>query len=252
MHTIHIRNLTIGAGRPKICIPIIQTTKEAIWEMAEQIAGQPGVADFVEWRADWFSQVKEETAVQEVLSGMRQILGETPILFTFRTAAEGGELAVSLEQYQDINLYAICSGMVDLVDLEFFQTESIRDTLLEAAQLHGIKVIASNHDFEKTPPKGEIISRLRRMQAFGADIAKIAVMPQCSADVKQLLDATWEVSRSQNSGPIITMSMGQEGCISRLAGQFFGSAVTFGAIGAGSAPGQINAADLKKVLEILQ
>ena len=96
-----------------------------------------------------------------------------------------------------------------------------------------------------------MLETLRSMQAFGADIAKIAVMPQNETDVKRLLDVTWEASHSLRCS-IITMSMGKPGCISRLSGQFFGSAVTFGAVGEGSAPGQVQAADLKKVLEILQ
>ncbi len=50
---------------------------------------------------------------------------------------------------------------------------------------------------------------------------------------------------------IITMSMAKTGVISRLAGEVFGSAATFGAVKKASAPGQISVNDLRTVLTIL-
>ena len=41
------------------------------------------------------------------------------------------------------------------------------------------------------------------------------------------------------------------GLISRLCGEVFGSALTFGAVGKASAPGQMNAADLNTVLNLI-
>jgi 3-dehydroquinate dehydratase I len=51
--------------------------------------------------------------------------------------------------------------------------------------------------------------------------------------------------------PFITMSMSGTGVISRLAGAVFGSACTFGAGVAASAPGQIPVNELRNVLEII-
>ena len=51
--------------------------------------------------------------------------------------------------------------------------------------------------------------------------------------------------------PVITMSMGGTGLISRLCGEVFGSACTFGAVGKASAPGQIGASDLGTVLDLI-
>jgi len=47
------------------------------------------------------------------------------------------------------------------------------------------------------------------------------------------------------------MSMAGTGVISRLAGEAFGSALTFGAATKASAPGQIPVNELKQVLDIL-
>ena len=45
--------------------------------------------------------------------------------------------------------------------------------------------------------------------------------------------------------PIITMSMAATGVISRVCGEVFGSALTFGAVGKASAPGQIGSRGIK-------
>ena len=89
------------------------------------------------------------------------------------------------------------------------------------------------------------------MQEYRADIPKIAVMPKSVADVITLLDATHTMKTQYADRPLITMSMGGKGVISRLAGEVFGSAFTFGAGKEASAPGQIQVADLRMVLEIL-
>ena len=51
--------------------------------------------------------------------------------------------------------------------------------------------------------------------------------------------------------PAITMAMGPLGVVSRLAGETFGSAVTFGTVGAASAPGQVDARALRAVLDLV-
>ncbi|WP_201057972.1 type I 3-dehydroquinate dehydratase, partial [Salmonella enterica] len=40
--------------------------------------------------------------------------------FTFRSAKEGGEQALTTEQYIALNRAAVDSGLVDMIDLELF------------------------------------------------------------------------------------------------------------------------------------
>lgn len=103
----------------------------------------------------------------------------------------------------------------------------------------------------KTPAKEEIIERLRKAEELGGDIPKIAVMPTCTEDVITLFDATRIVKEQYIEGPIITMSMAGKGVISRVAGELFGSALTFGAVKKVSAPGQISVVDLRNIIEVL-
>ena len=123
--------------------------------------------------------------------------------------------------------------------------------LIADAKAHQITVIGSNHDFQKTPKKQEIVSRLCQMQQLGMDVAKMAVMPQSEKDVRMLLEATAEMKEQHPQTPVITMSMGKMGVLSRMAGELFGSALTFGTVGQASAPGQIPVKELRKILEML-
>jgi len=74
-------------------------------------------------------------------------------------------------------------------------------------------------------------------------------MPQSSKDVLTLLTVT-ESWKETGKAPVITMSMAGEGLISRLCGEIFGSAVTFGAAGKSSA-NKIDAEELRRILEII-
>ncbi len=249
MNTVKVRNIEIGAGIPKICVPIVGVTKDEIIAEAKTFDNIP--VDVVEWRVDWFENVFEFEKVEDVLKDLRDALGETPILFTFRTSKEGGEKAIDPEPYKELNIKAAKSGYVDLVDVEVFTGDEIVKEIIENAHKCGVKVVASNHDFDKTPDKDEIVRRLRKMQELDADIPKIAVMPTCKRDVLTLLSATEEMYTDYADRPIITMSMAGTGVISRLCGEVFGSALTFGAAKKASAPGQMGVQDLKTVLELL-
>ncbi len=249
MKTVKIRNVEIGAGIPKICVPIVGVTKEDILEQAKALQSLP--VDVVEWRIDWFENVFDFDALKDALTDLRAALGGLPLLMTFRTSKEGGEKAIDTEAYAELNIRAAQTGLVDLVDVEVFTGDEIVSRIIREAHAAGVKVVASNHDFDKTPDKDDIVSRLRKMQAMDADIPKIAVMPRNKKDVLTLLSATEEMATDYADRPIITMSMAGTGVISRLCGEVFGSALTFGAAGKASAPGQMGVQDLSTVLGLL-
>ena len=246
---VEVRCVRIGEGIPKICVPIVGTTRDEILAAAKSFESVK--KDVVEWRADWFEGVFDFAQVEAVLKELRRVLGNTPILFTFRTANEGGEKAIEPAAYAELNKRAAATGLIDLVDVEAFTGDEVVRDIIESAHESGVVVVASNHDFEKTPEKDEIVRRLRKMQELGADIPKIAVMPQSRKDVLTLLSATEEMASKYADRPIITMSMSATGLISRLCGECFGSALTFGAVGKASAPGQMNASDLSEILNLI-
>lgn len=249
MNTVKVRNVEIGSGVPKICVPIVGVTKEDILAEAKSFDNIP--VDVVEWRVDWFENVFDFSKVKDTLKDLRAVLGDTPLLMTFRTSKEGGEKSIEIDDYAMFNIKVAETGYVDLIDVEVFTGDDVVKKIIAGAHNAGVKVIASNHDFNKTPDKDDIISRLRKMQDLGADILKIAVMPTNKKDVLTLLTATEEMYSDYAERPIITMSMAGTGVISRLCGEVFGSSLTFGAAGKASAPGQMGVNDLSTVLTLL-
>ena len=249
MNTIKVRDIEIGAGAPKIIVPIVGVTKEDILNEAKTFDSIP--VDVVEWRVDWFEHVFEFDKVEDVLKELRTVLGNIPLLLTFRTKKEGGEKAIDTKDYKDLNLRAAKTGYVDFIDVEIFTGDDVVKEIIDGAHAVGVRVIASNHDFFKTPAKSDIIYRLRKMQDMNADIPKIAVMPQNKKDVLTLLSATEEMTSLYADRPIITMSMAGTGVISRLCGEVFGSSMTFGAAKKASAPGQMGVKELETVLGLL-
>ena len=139
----------------------------------------------------------------------------------------------------------------DLIDIEFFTAGADLPALIADAHTAGAVVVCSSHDFQKTPPCAELVSRMVQMQQAGADLPKLAVMPQCRADVLELLSATAEMANQHPETPVITMSMGALGAVSRLAGEAFGSAMTFANPGQASAPGQVSLDIVNEVLDAL-
>ena len=240
MNTIKVRDIEIGAGAPKIIVPIVGVTKDDIIAEAKTFDSIP--VDMVEWRVDWFENVFEFDKVEEVLKELRDALGNIPILMTFRTSKEGGEKAIEPEAYAKLNIKAAQTGYVDFVDVEIFTGDEIVKKIIDGVHAAGARVIAAQSD---------IVYRLRKMQDMGADIPKIAVMPQNKRDVLTLLSATEEMVTDYADRPIITMSMAGTGVISRLCGEVFGSSMTFGAAKKASAPGQMGVEDLSTVLGLL-
>lgn len=235
MRPLTIRNITLGEGRPKIIVPIVDRDAQAVLDRAAGFAGYP--IDLVEWRADFFDRIWDERAVERVLKGLRERLPDQILLFTFRTGREGGARDISPRDYLALNRRAAESDRADLVDVEIFAetaAESIR-----AIHAAGARVVGSSHALDRTPPHGEILNRLRRAQDMGADILKAAVTARSPRDVLTLLSATEEMFTHYADRPLLTMAMGGTGAVSRMAGEIFGSCATFGTIGPSSAPGHV-------------
>lgn len=246
---VRVKNIKLGEGMPKICVPLVGKTNEEILEEAKFLKNVK--FDLIEWRVDHYENVEDLEKVKEIVKALRDEVKEAVILFTFRSKKEGGEREVSDEYYAELNKVVAQTKLVDLIDVELFTGDEIVKDIVKTAHENDVKVVMSNHDFFKTPAKGEIINRLCKMQDLGADLPKIAVMPNTSEDVITLLAATEEMSTKYANKPIITMSMGSLGLVSRLAGETFGSALTFGAAKAISAPGQISVDKLATILEVI-
>ncbi|MDK2600433.1 type I 3-dehydroquinate dehydratase [Bacillus stercoris] len=247
MNVLTIKGVSIGEGMPKIIVPLMGKTEEQILNEAEAVKLLN--PDIVEWRVDIFEKANDREAVTKMISKLRKSLADELFLFTFRTHKEGGS-SIDESSYLALLESAIQTKDIDLIDIELFTGDAHVKSLVSLAEENNVYVVMSNHDFEKTPAKDEIIW-LRKMQDLGAHIPKMAVMPNDTGDLLTLLDATYTMKTKYADRPIITMSMAATGLISRLSGEIFGSACTFGAGEEASAPGQIPVSELRSVLDIL-
>lgn len=247
MKTVKIKNTVLGEGMPKICVSLVADTLEQIKEQMKLLAKLPH--DVIEIRLDYFQSL-EKDFLKKAFGIIRDMEQNTALLATFRTKAEGGEKQLKTAEYETLYVWLMEEKLTDAIDVELFMGEEVCKSLVAKAKEKDIRTIFSNHDFKKTPPKEEMKLRLRKMNELGADVVKIAVMPGSMLDVYDLLSVTTEIKEELQS-PVITMSMGKEGMISRLIGESTGSCLTFGAGKKASAPGQMNADELKEVLEII-
>lgn len=249
MSTVEIKGIVLGEGRAKVIVPITGRNAEELVAQASELARH--TLDIVEWRVDFFSEMLNIEAVLEVGRAIVAALGGKPVLFTFRTAAEGGAQAIAPAHYAELNIALIDSGLVDAVDVEQFFDADAGDLVIAAAKRAGVAVVGSNHDFQATPPAAEIVRRLVAMQKRGCDIAKMAVMPHDPGDLLTMLSATWTMASQHAETPVITMSMGGVGVITRIGAQTFGSCATFAMVGQASAPGQVPVEDLQPILHLI-
>jgi 3-dehydroquinate dehydratase-1 len=151
-----------------------------------------------------------------------------------------------------INLAAIASGHIDLLDTELAGGTDFIAAVREACRRAGVRLILSWHDFKQTPAAATIVDRLARAEALGADIAKAAVMPLDGEDVFTLLEATRQARRGALKIPLITMAMGSKGLISRIVGAVYGADVSFAMGAQATAPGQIPIQKLREVWRVLK
>lgn len=247
---ITLRNTVIGQGAPKTIVPTTGATAEQVLAQARVIGANPHV-DLIEFRIDYLDFATDPAKIAALGKQVVEVVHGKPLILTFRTKAEGGVKAIADDAYGALYNVLIGEKFIDLLDVEMFRDPQVVQQVVAQAHEAGVKVVMSSHDFKGTPPTQEIIARLRKQDALGADVLKIAVMPQSPADVIKLLDASAQVRANYSQKPQLNMSMGGLGAISRLSGEVFGSDLTFGMIGEPSAPGQVEVGELRQVLGVI-
>lgn len=246
--TAQIGALRLGPGRPAVIVPLTGADRTSLLRQAQSLGSSPAAAgiDLVEWRVDLLSDLPgDEADLRDLVAALRERLGPRPLLATVRTRAEGGQADLEGTAYRDLITALVRTGSVDAVDVE--HRRSTAREAVRSAQQRGLTVVASHHDFHRTPSAPQILDHLRAMERTGAEVVKIAVTPRDAQDVLTLLAATLTAS-ADLSRPIISMSMGPLGASSRLSGGVFGSVATFASLGEASAPGQL---PLETVLSVL-
>lgn len=192
-------------------------------------------ADLLELRIDLLDKDARQT-----LAELKKL--DLPIIITNRMKEEGG----AWEGSEDERIRTLVSLMplADAVDIELCAEE--REMVVKKAKSAGKTVIISTHDFQKTPELEVMMGIIRESFEAGADIAKLAVMPQSFEDVLRLFEATLH-----SKEPVCTIAMGSFGRHSRVIAPIYGSVMTYGYVDKPAAPGQLRVDEIKSILKLL-
>lgn len=237
-----VGNVLLGPMPVKTLASLMSADTAGLLAEAGQFAGH--AVDIFEWRADYFANATPAVLLSAGAALMGQ--AERPVLWTLRTDREGGLFTGSDAEYAELVGCMASSGLFDAIDIELDREGSAK----LAARAHAARtcVIMSHHDFQATPEDGVLMDKLGRMHAAGADVLKIAVMPRSPEDVLRLMLVVARARRTFDV-PVIAMSMGAAGAVTRVAGSLYGSCATFASIKEASAPGQIQIETLVRYLQ---
>ena len=197
-------------------------------------------AHILELRIDLLG-IKDEKKLGLLLDKLLEQVG-LPIIATNRCQKEGGRWDGSDEARVELLMSALTR--VDAVDVEL--SAPLRNRVVDAARSLNRVLIISSHDFKATPPASVMTARLQQAMDDGADIAKLAVTPNSTADTLALLTVTQEADF-----PVSTIAMGKLGSHTRVVAPIYGSVLTYGAVEDAVAPGQFRIDELKHFMEML-
>lgn len=221
---------------------ILSLTGRDLREIEDQLLAMKELDfDVVEWRADYYYN-------QAVFGLIRRICPGKELLFTVRSREEGGLFQGSDGELKDMVMTASLEEKAELVDMELLGFYGRNREMMEILKKTGTRVILSFHDFHSTPSGERIQNLFRSMKEAKADIGKIAVMPVTEKDVETLAEGA-RLAGKELDLEIIAISMGELGRETRTDLSLTGSTMTFGALGAGSAPGQVEAVELAQLLK---
>lgn len=201
------------------------------------------LADAIEFRMD---------LAEEPLSQLASYAGELPILVTNRVEWEGGNAADTADRLE-LLAAALEYEYVEAVDLELRAladpSAATNDAIWVASRAadRDANVIASAHDFERTPSRAELVTLLEDACSLG-DVGKVAVTAAGPGDVLRLLEVTWDHVQAGNT--VATMAMGSAGRHSRAVCPLYGSRIGYAPIepGAATAPGQYDLDTLRSLI----
>lgn len=247
--SIKVKDVIIGVGKPKVCAPIVEDNDKDILAKLKEL-DQLDI-DLIELRIDFYKNVTDCNQAYELFKNIKQSNISKPVILTYRSENEGGQITLDSKQYLTLYEKAIEADAFDIYDVELSAGTNMIIELNE--RIHGADkyVLMSSHNFQRTPEIESLMQKFKVMDSFDADILKIAVMPEDLQDVINLLEFTIRANEEYPNRAIVTMAMSHLGMLSRLVGEQFGSAITFGSVDQTSAPGQLNYKDLNQILNII-
>lgn len=228
-----MRTLSITSSFPPLVVGSVASS--AAWQ--EVCAAVPA-CDVVELRADGLTAAE--------LAEVDLSRCPLPVLLTVRCPEEGG-LNPNLTTEERVRIALSLLPRAAALDWEIAHLAAAPQ-VVEAAHAAGIPVIASSHDFEKTPDAAHCRALEQKARDLGADVVKFAFRLNRYEDIQCGIDLLRGAS-----GPVAVMGMGALGAVSRLVYAQHGSALVYGYVGdIPTAPGQWSAELFGKALMALE
>lgn len=242
---LSIKGTILGADKPAVCSSIIGKNEMEINADIQAIVEKK--PDFIEWRADFLEEIGKVDVVLALAKKINAAIKDIPLIFTIRSEREGGQ-KIPLDETKVVELLhkVSQSEIADIIDYELANSMENINKVREFTSKYNRKLLLSHHNFQITPSKSEMFKKLFYAEFLGADIAKLAVMPNQMKDVLALLEITND-AKDVMEIPIITISMGADGALTRISGWKFGSSLTFAVGSQSSAPGQVPVEAIKQM-----
>lgn len=155
--------------------------------------------------------------------------------------------SVTDDQRIKVLIEAINAG-ASYVDIEVENEDSFKNRVIEAARLKKCMTIVSYHDYTKTPVTSELEQIMKWCFESKCDIAKIACHVDSIESCSRLL------SLYSYGKPVISIGMGQQGKITRIAATLLGAPFTYASIDDSkqTAPGQLDSVKLKTIIGMIR
>ncbi|NPA52949.1 MAG: type I 3-dehydroquinate dehydratase [Aquificae bacterium] len=193
--------------------------------------------DLFEFRVDQFKN-KDVEYIKKLAQKVKSLgLG---IILTIRSKEEGG---ADIPDNIRIDMFKKLIPFADIVDIEL--NSKINKEIITTTKNYKKLALVSYHDFEKTPEENEIQKIIDKGKELKANIIKYAFKVNKEKDVGKILSVTYKNADVF----LVAIGMGDLGKITRIAGFFFGSIMTYTYVGQSFAPGQI---ELHKLIEELR
>ncbi len=225
-----------GSTRPDICLSLDCDNMD---ELKDEIEKYKDYCRYIEWQMDkiaeksFFNKEFFIGAVWEI----KHCFPGKKIMISYRGSGSKGSRILD---------WAI--DCADLVSVKY-NDPTVRE-LLRSARMKGTTTIVSFRSFNKMPSREDLATIYVKMERLGGDILELACFAESEVQTYAILQAAESYEQLRNHKPLIVVAMGQEGQASRVCAGDFGSIITYACGSNPTAPGQINAKDLSKYLDI--
>ena len=222
--------------RPEICLSLNCKTIEEVKADIDEF----GIyCHAIEWCADMFTDIEKYSQEEfvQVLKLIKTMCKDKKFFFDYK----GEETTTN-------RLLRCAMGVADYIDIGW-ENSQVRQ-LVKEARKKKTKSMVSYHELEKIMTKEEISTQFIKMEKSQADLLEIIAFADTEEDAYALLEGAYAYNQLKGHQPFIALAMGNEGQASRICSGDFGSVMTYGGGSRPTAPGQFNARDLSRYMDI--